>query len=351
MQRRTFAKRFFLGLMAASLGALQLRGKAVFKDTRKSIKPPRLQKGDTIGLITPGSYISDEGLEKAVSNLENLGFRVKLSQNIRKKHGYLAGSDAERLSDLHHMYTDTQVRAIWCARGGYGSARLLPLLDFKLIKKHPKALIGYSDITALLNAIYRQTGLICFHGPVASSEMTDYTREQLLTVLIHNCTSYVIRGFRQTTERAEAKKTNPIQCLQTGTASGRLIGGNLSLLASLAGTPWSPDYRNKIVFIEDVGEKPYRIDRMLTQLRQAAKLHQAAAFALGTFADCEAEQGDNSLSLEETLRDRIERLKKPCSYGLSFGHIKEQCTLPIGLPARFDAKTGNIRLMEAATAD
>ncbi len=347
MQRRTFNKQLLFGLAACGLGLRKVQKK---HPARRSIKPPRLKKGDTIGLITPGSYISDEGLEKAVKNVEELGFRVKLSRNIRKKRGYTAGTDAERLDDLQHMFSDAQVKAVWCARGGYGSARLLPMLNFKQLKKQPKALIGYSDITALLNALYSQTGLIGFHGPVASSEMTDYTKEQLLAVLMYDCRSYTIKSFRQKQEDGAAENSAPIRCLQGGNAKGRLLGGNLSLLAALAGTPWAPDYRSKIVFLEDVGEKPYRIDRMLTQLRQASALPQAAAFALGTFSGCEAEENDNSLSLEQTLEDRIASLKKPCSHGLSFGHIKQQCTLPIGLLADFDAETGDITLGESATA-
>lgn len=342
MNRRTFTRTAMLGLAAMAFHSYgHLMPTTAIE--RKSFYPPLLKKGDTIGLISPGSYISDEGLEKAVNNIEALGFHVKMGKNIRKKRGFTAGTDAERLADLHAMYADKQVQAIWCVRGGYGSARLLPLLDFKLIKKHPKALIGYSDITALLNAIYRKTGLIGFHGPVASSELTTYNREYLLSVLMKRPKEMLIRGFRQMP--AEADETTSFHCLLCGKAEGRLIGGNLTLLASMAGTPWSPEYRNKIVLIEDVGEKPYRIDRMLTQLRQATDIDRAAGFALGTFADCEADKEDSSLSLLETLRDNLLRFGKPTAYGLSFGHIKNQCTLPIGLPALFDAKEGTLKLL------
>ncbi len=300
---------------------------------------PRLKKGDTIGLITPGSYISDEGLEKAVKNAEELGFHVKLGKNIRKQRGFNAGSDAERLADLHAMFGDSQVKGIWCARGGYGCTRLLPGLDFKFIRKHPKALIGYSDITALLNAIHTATGMVGFHGPVASSTMTDYTREHFTRILMGDHRGYLIRPLHAKDEE-QAGPHRP------GRATGKLLGGNLTLLAALAGTPWQADYRNALLFMEEIGEKPYRIDRMLTQLRQASRIAEAAGILLGTFNDCQAEADDLSLSLEETLSDRLLPLNKPTAYGLSFGHIDNQCTLPIGIRATFKAEDKSIKLEE-----
>ena len=302
-------------------------------------KPQRLKKGDTIGLITPGSYISDEALEKAVKNIEALGFRPKLAKNIRAKRGFNAGTDQERLNDLHDMFADTAIKGIWCARGGYGCGRLLPYIDYRLIKKNPKVLIGYSDITALLQAIYCKTGLICFHGPVGASDFTNYTVSNLINVLMEPKAKYVIQLNQ------DVPTTTVIQA---GQATGLLVGGNLSLLASLVGTDFQLEMKDKLLFIEEIGEKPYRIDRMLTQLRQANHLNKAAGIALGTFQDCEAEKEDNSLSLIETLRDRLADLNLPLIYGLSFGHIANQCTLPVGLKAKLDTQQSTITLLEAA---
>ncbi len=344
MNRRAFSKNLALGLLAIPLG--RRREKGSFGLSPNAIRPPGLKKGDTIGLITPGSYISDEGLEKAVRNIEELGFRVKPGRHLRRQYGFLAGTDEQRLQDLHDMYEDKQVQGIWCARGGYGCTRLLPLLNFKLIKKHPKALIGYSDITALLNAIYRKTGIIGFHGPVASSEMTDYNRRQLLPLLFGKLHAMDISPFRETFAERPTKE-NSWQTLLPGQATGRLVGGNLTLLTALAGTPWSPDYRNKIVFLEEVGEKPYRIDRMMTQLKQATNISKAAGFALGTFANCDPDEDDLSLSLMETLSKQLLSLNKPVVYGLSIGHIKNQATLPLGATARLNAETGQIHVLHA----
>ena len=342
MQRRTFNRNLLLALLSAPLlGATARKSRS---RPKKTLPVPRLKKGDTIGLITPGSFISDEGLEKAVKNVEELGFKVKLGKNIRKKRGFNAGTDAERLSDLHEMFGDPQVQGIWCARGGYGTTRLLPGLDFKFIRKHPKALIGYSDITALLNAIHSATGMVGFHGPVASSTMTDYTREHFMRVLTEEHRGYVIRPLETEEEKVSAPPHRP------GHATGKLTGGNLTLLAALAGTPWQPEYRKALVFIEEIGEKPYRIDRMLTQIRQASRIAEAAGIALGAFNDCQPDEDELSLSLEETLADRLLPLGKPLAGGLSFGHIKNQCTLPIGVRATLQAEEGSITLEESGTA-
>ena len=313
---------------------------------RKKIKPKRLKKGDTLALITPGSFISDESLQKAVVNAENLGFKVALSKNIRSKRGFTAGTDAERLADLHWAFQDTKINGVWCARGGYGCGRILQNIDYQIIKKNPKALIGYSDITALLNAITCKTGLITFHGPVGASEFPEFTHNHFQNTLM----------FPNTIQKlalavANAEQEDSIYhsfSIRSGKAKGELVGGNLSLLAAMVGTPFQPVFKNKIVFIEDVGERPYRIDRMLTQLRQGTDLQQAAGIALGIFADCEAKEGSDSLTLKQTLTDRLADLGMPVAYGLSFGHIDHQITLPIGIAASFDADQFSLTLNEAA---
>ena len=345
MQRRQFNKRLGLfSLLSIGLG-LSAASPAAAKVPKK-IKAKRLKAGDTIGVISPGSHIKDEALQEAVKNLEGMGFKVKLSKNVRAKRGFNAGTDQQRLDDLHTAFTDKEVAAVWCSRGGYGCTRLLPYINYNLIKKNPKALIGYSDVTALIQAIHIKTGLVTFHGPVAASEVTDYNKEQLFNILVNPRANYSIPLSQENLQNESSHFK--IEVLSQGKMSGTLMGGNLSLLAALAGTEYSLSAKGKIVFIEDIGEKPYRIDRMLTQLRQSIQLEKAAGLALGIFEDCEAKPEALSLSLQETIRDRLADLSIPVIYGLSFGHILNQCTLPIGIKAELDTAEQRIHLKEAA---
>lgn len=338
MDRRSFAATLALSFPLLATGRHFSR--------KKRVLPRRLQPGDTIGMITPGSYISDESLEKAVNNALKMGFKVKMGKHIRAQRGFTAGTDQQRLDDLHLMFADNSVAGIWCARGGYGCSRLLPFIDYKLISRNPKTLIGYSDITALLNAIYHKTGLVGFHGPVAASELTEYTEAQLRAVVMEGRAPYAIPLSVANLEKEE--DAFHTYAIAEGNAKGVLVGGNLSLLAALAGTEYLPEAQGKLVFMEDIGEKPYRIDRMLTQLRQAWNLEKAAGIAMGIYADCQPKEGDLSLSLEETIRDRTEGLGIPTIYGLSFGHIDDQCTLPVGIEAELDVERRSLTLLEAA---
>lgn len=343
MQRRQFHRSLIAGV-GLSVSACQRRLSLPVQTS--TIKPPRLREGDLVGLISPGSYISDEGLERAVNNLEGMNLRVKLGRHIRAQRGYTAGTDAQRLQDLHRMFSEPEVKAVWCVRGGYGCSRLLPDIDYALIRNHPKILIGYSDITALLVAIYQNTGLVGFHGPVGASEWTDYNLLHLRGVLMEGATTWLIQP--PPSYQVEAQAPFRARTITPGIVEGPLIGGNLSLLSALCGTPFAPDFRRHLVFMEEVGEKPYRIDRMLTQLRQATHLKQAAGLALGVFAGCEPDEDDLSLSLQETLDDRLGDLRGPVTYGLPFGHVREQCTLPVGIRARLDSEQGTLQLLEAA---
>ncbi|MFK7934366.1 MAG: LD-carboxypeptidase [Saprospiraceae bacterium] len=314
---------------------------------KRTIKASRLKRGDTIGLITPGSYLSDSGIEKAIQNIESLGLKVKLGKHIRAERGFTAGTDAQRLSDLHTMFTDSQVSAVWCARGGYGCSRLLPTIDYKLIRRNPKLLLGYSDITALLNAIYARTGLIGFHAPVGASDFTTYTVEHLSQLIFADTANYSIPVAA---ENLKEKNTSyHPKVIRSGIASGKLVGGNLSLIAAMVGSGYNINGKDRLVFLEDIGEKPYRIDRMLTQLRQADYFKGATGILLGVFADCEADEDDRSLTLHETLRDRLENLDIPILYGFSFGHIDNQCTIPIGVRATLNTETQRLTLLESVT--
>jgi muramoyltetrapeptide carboxypeptidase len=338
MDRRQFNRKMIQSLSAVP-GLIIPAPLLSFNNEKKMKKPARLQKGDTVALITPGSPITQEKLDKTLANLKMLGLKAKYNPSIMARHGYLAGPDEQRISDIHEFFADKTVKAIWCIRGGYGCPRLLPKLDFKLIKRNPKILIGYSDVTALLAAILEKTKMISFHGPMTASTFTPFALAHLKAVLMEGRSKWLIDP---------ALFENGQYSIRSGTASGPLVGGNLSLLSALVGTPYEICYKNKIVFIEEIGEKPYRIDRMLTQLRQGSDLKEAAAIVLGVFESCEAKKEDASLSLKETLTDRLYDLGIPVYYGFPVGHISDQCTLPIGGEAHFDGATGKLTLLGAS---
>lgn len=344
MKRRQFNKNILMGLTSTVI-PFSFNNNITFASMDKRIKPKRLKKGDTIGLITPSSSITEEQLEKAIKNMKSLGLKIKLGKHIKAINGYLAGTDEQRLEDLHTMFADKEVDGIWCIRGGYGVGRILPKINYKLIKDNPKVLIGYSDITALLLAVYEKTGLICFHGPVASSDFTDYTVRHLKGVLMEKNAIYPINYAKENNEVEDPLYRTKV--IRAGKAKGELTGGNLTLLAAMAGTPFKWDVKDKLVFMEDIGERPYRIDRMLTQILQSTNLHEAAGIILGVFEDCRAKEGSRSLSLMECLEDRLGHLDMPIIYGLSFGHIKSHFTIPIGIQGEMNTATRSLKLMEA----
>lgn len=311
------------------------------------IKPPRLQPGDTLGVIAPGSPVFEPGeIREGVRALEALGFRVKIGKNVAKKRGYLAGTDAERAEDVMHMFADEQVKGIVALRGGYGCVRILPLLDYELIKKHPKVLLGYSDITSLLFAVQQMTGLVTFHGPVALSSYTEYTRSYFFKIL--------------TQSEAVGKIENPPDTFpiriptQASVAqiSGRLTGGNLSLVASSLGTPYAIETENRLLFLEEVGEEPYHLDRFLTQLLLAGKLGACAGIVIDRCKKCGPAEYkpafNNTLSVEEVMHDRLSGLNVPVLFGLSFGHIADKPVLPLGIAATLDLNEGWLALSESA---
>ena len=329
---------------------LPLAAQSVFSQSRRSasrrkiIKPKRLTKGDTVAVIAPSSGVAPEDFEKALQNLADLGLKTKVGKSARARNGFLAGTDKERLDDLHQAFGDAEIKAVWCVRGGYGASRFLPDLNFKLIEKNPKIFVGYSDITALHTAIHQNTGLVTFHGPVAASTSSDYTTKHVAGVLINPSAPYKI----EPSPANVAKESNlfKTETITRGKCRGELIGGNLSLLTAVAGTPFAlRNTKGKILFLEDVAEQPYRVDRMLTQLRQTVDLRRLAGIALGVFEDCNPRDG-GSQSLIEVLRDRLGDLGIPVIYGLSFGHIRDQFTLPVGIKAELDTETATMTFLE-----
>ena len=323
----------------------------------KTTKPPRLRPGDTIGLVTPSHYATEEQLRASVANLAKLGFQAKFTPNMLVRKGYLGGTDAQRADDLNHMFADDAVAGIMCVTGGYGTTRLLPYLNYDIIRQHPKPLIGFSDITALLYGLYGQAGLMGFHGPVGDSDFNDYTTHYFRQVLMEPTATLTYEpplglALKDLIPLYLAEQdvtiSQPVRLmLSPGTAEGELIGGNLSLVTALCGTAYDLDFSGKIVFLEDVGEAPYRIDRMLTQLLLTPnKLPAAAGIVLGLFTNCEAKDEATSLSLSQVLYDRLAPLGIPVLYGLTFGHIRRNATLPFGGRARLDADAKTLMLVE-----
>lgn len=310
------------------------------------IKPKRLRAGDTVAIIAPSSGVSPETFDKAVQKIQSLGFKTKEGANARKINGFLAGADAERLADLHAAFADRTVDAVFCVRGGYGASRLLPKINFGLIRRNPKIFVGFSDITALHLAISQRTGLVTFHGAGAASINSDYTQKHLFDVLMNPVSRYKIETSAYNTEQEE--NTYKMQIVRAGKSSGRLIGGNLSLLAALSGTNFGlKQLRGKILFIEDVNERPYRLDRMLTQLRQSADFRGVSGIAVGICDGCDVPRDDiNTQTAADVFKERLSDLGVPVIYGLSFGHIREQFTLPVGIRAEMNTEDASITLLE-----
>ncbi len=311
--------------------------------------PERLRVGDTVALLAPASAPpKPEAVDRSVALLETMGFRVKLGRNARKRRGYLAGHDRERAGDLLRAFADPAVKAIFCLRGGYGTARLLPRLDYQCIRANPKILVGHSDITSLQCALLTQSRLLSFHGPMPGSDFlrqdsSDFSRDGLFSVLMEPKPAGGIR-------RGYSGKT--IEILRRGRVSGPLIGGNLAVLCSTIGTAIQPSFHKKILFFEDVGEKPYRFDRMLTHLTNAGVLQKVVGIAVGVCQDCDEVipkgVGEYRQTLRDVLRDRLLPLKIPVVTGLPFGHGPYNATLPVGGLATLDAEQGDLILTSPA---
>jgi muramoyltetrapeptide carboxypeptidase len=323
-------------LAATGLGTSALPGAAT--SAPAPLRPPPLLPGGTIGLCSPaGASYTDEALVEVEAMLATRGYRTKRAPGVLATYGYLGGTDAERAADLNALFADPEVDAVLPLRGGWGCARLLPLLDYDQVRRTPKVACGFSDVTSLLSGLYAQTGLVGFHGPVGVSTWNPFTLRYWLPA--------VAGGTFEAREAPDALRT-----LTSGIAEGPLFGGNLTVLSALVGTPYFPDLAGHVLFLEDVGEEPYRVDRMLTHLRLSGALDRVAAVYFGDCRRCEASPGFISLTLDEVLRDHLGALGVPAWKGRLVGHIEDKLTLPIGARARVDARTGTITLLEAATA-
>jgi muramoyltetrapeptide carboxypeptidase len=339
--RRGFIKKAGLGLGAATLASSFSNTFHVSTSDPTIVKPHPLKKGDLIAVIAPGGAVfKSSNIKRFESILTNLGFRVLNGKTLTARYGQFAGSDALRAQEMNEMFANPEVKGIITMRGGSGCARILSLLDYDLIRDNPKVFMGMSDITSLLISIYAKSGLVGFHGPVGYSSWERFTLEH----------------FRHTVmEGKEVLMQNPsnnagFYTINSGKARGQLMGGNLTVLTNMLGSNFLPDWKGKILFLEEINEETYRVDRMLNQLKMNGIFDQINGVIIGKFRNCEPEEADKSLSLEQAVKGYLEPIGKPAFYGSMIGHIKDKFTIPMGVEVEMDANTGNIRMLETATS-
>ena len=350
MERRKFIRNIGIGSLLIpantySMGNTNFR--AVFPEDSKV--PPALQEGDTIGIVSPASAIFEsEPYEIARESFEALGLKVKFGRNVKNRFGHLAGTDEERAEELNEMFRDKSVKAIIALRGGSGAARILDKLDYEAIKQNPKIFIGYSDITALHLAIFEKTRLVTFHGPVAVSTWNSFSVDYLKRLLFEKEAIIYKNPSAKGDELTQTK--NRIRTITEGTVKGKLLGGNLSVLTGIMGSEYFPqDWTGKILYLEDIGEKIYAVDRMMTQLQLGGVLNEISGFVFGKCSDCDpGGSGYGSLTLEEVIDHYIKPLNIPAYSGAMIGHIDDNVTIPNGIEAELNASNGTIELMEPA---
>jgi muramoyltetrapeptide carboxypeptidase len=299
-------------------------------ESKLVIKPPRLKRGDKIGVISPAGPVNESDLQPGLKILRSSGFEVHLGPHVYSSRAYLAGDDEVRLQDLHNMFRDPQIDAVFCARGGYGSPRLLDMIDYDLIKENPKILVGYSDITALLMAVHGKTGLITFHGPMVRELPKNKSKNwgSLLRLL----------SSVKPVKLILTEKTG----LVLGRAKGPLIGGNLSLICNLLGTPFLPSLGGCILFIEERKEPIYRVDRMLTHLALSGELKRLSGLIAGQFEGC----GDTA-AINGLLMEIVSDLEIPLATGIPVGHGPENIALPLGGMVVLDTNQMTLSITEA----
>jgi muramoyltetrapeptide carboxypeptidase len=298
-------------------------------------RPPLLAPGARVALVSPaGPLRGPADLERAIANVQALGWEPIVGSHVLARRGYFAGNDAERFGDLDRALRDPGVDGIWFARGGYGSMRLLDGIDYVAIARRPKALIGFSDITALHAAIGARSAIVTYHAPTARGVLSAFSRASLERA--------VVRGEDPCGVAAGARTVRP------GTAEGRLMGGNLAMLAALAGTPYFPPLDGAILVVEDIGEAVYRIDRMLQQLRLSGALARVAGLVFGAFTDCPETSDDGLRRIDEVIAEAADAAGVPCLAGVPVGHIEEQWTLPLGLTATLDATRGALHVLPSS---
>ena len=311
------------------------------------IKPPRLRPGATIALVNPSNAVYEhQPRELAIDTLTALGFKVREGPHLRARRGQFAGTDAQRAADINSLFADPGVDGLLALTGGSGANRILPLLDYEQIRRHPKVLAGFSDTTALINAVHARTGLVTFHAPVGVSEWNAFSVRHFMGVL-SEADALLLRNPADKGE-FPVPREDRIRTLRPGRARGRLVGGNLAVLSSLAGSGYLPSFDGAVLFLEEINEYIYRVDRMLSTLKLCGALDRLAAVVLGNFTNCTPGEGFGTLTLDEVFDDYFGPLNVPVYRGAMIGHIKRKFTLPIGLMAEVDADAGSIQLLEPA---
>lgn len=318
------------------------------------LKPKALRDGDTVALVAPSSAVKKpEDLDKARQNVESLGFKVKPGKHALDAWGYLAGTDENRAADLNAALVDPEVSGIICLQGGYGAARFLDRLNYEAIRSNPKVLVGYSDVTALLLAIYAQAGAVSFHGPIALSTFDGFDVDNL-NKAIKRVEPLGLMPSPSTPQGSAPEP--PAATLHPGKAAGRLVGGNLSLVASLVGSPYLPSFDGHILFLEDIGEEPYRIDRMLNSLRISGAIKGLQGIVFGDFSPrgeqsaAPAADPTRDFTMLQVLQNFVDQVRVPAYSGAWFGHIREKLTIPVGVQAEIDAEAHTLTILESAVS-
>lgn len=316
----------------------------------KPNRPPGLKAGSRIGLVAPaGPILERDDIRRAVQRCQVLGYQGVVGENAHAKYGYLAGTDPERLADLNSALSDPSLDAIWCLRGGYGTPRLLARVAYQAVADHPKIVIGFSDITALLHALNQLAGMVTFHGPVARETLSPFTREAMARVVAESDPAGVLPSA-PASDDALVGTDGRIVTVRGGTAEGPLFGGNLSMMCHLLGTPYLPTLDGALLFLEEVGEDLYAVDRSLMQLRHTGILERLAGIIIGHFTDMRRATPSGALGFEEVLETHLGTLGIPVAFGFPIGHVADQWTLPLGVTARLDADAGSVELLEPAVS-
>lgn len=338
MNRRDFTKLTLAsGLLAVAGGAAATTS----APPRDLIKPPRLRRGDTVGLVNPSAAIFErDWVDSYREQLALLGLEMRIAPHYFDRRGYLAGTDVDRAADINAFFRDPSIHAIF-ASGGWGAARILSRIDYDAIRRHPKIFMGYSDVTSLLLAIHQRTGLVTFHGP---DYLSAFAVSQLAPVLLGG------KAITLQNPKSEApvQLENRIRTITPGRVRGRILGGNLTILTTILGSDYLPRWKGGILFVEEARERIYRVDRMFTQLKLAGVLDQIAGFVLGRCTDCTPGEGYGSLTVDEVLEDHIAPLGIPAWQGAMIGHIDDQYTVPIGIKVESDADAGTLQMVESA---
>lgn len=342
-------RQFLATTLASTASVSQLSRAAEARSAARlpALLPRALRPGDTLGLISPaGATYELAPYEIAAANLRLLGFKVRESRHLRARHGHFAGTDAQRAGDVNEMFGDPGVQGIIALTGGSGCTRIVNRLDYSLIRRNPKFFGGFSDLTALLNAIHSQTGLVTFHCPTATSEWNAFSQECFRRIVIDGAPHVLANP--PATGALPVDRNYLTRTIRPGKASGRLMGGNLAVLTSLAGSPYLPALDGAILFLEEINEYIYRVDRMLAQLRLVGAFDRLAGVVIGQFTDCKPGDGYGTLTLDEVFEDYFGKLGIPVFSGCLFGHVREKLTVPVGVVAEMDADARTIRLLYPA---